>query len=86
MPDDIAMDQRRMGLTPRVNAERALKAVREAYPGEVSEALDIADLGDICYEQVADLITECLLLIDLAGEDVGRALDGALTNYYSEKD
>lgn len=67
------------------NAERALDAVKGAYPGELDD-VTVKDLGDIAGEQVADLITDLLLLVDAAGEDVDEVLDRAQANYWAEKD
>lgn len=83
--DDIASDSRGQGKTPRTNAEAALGAVKHRYLGEI-ETVTVDELGDVAYEQVADLIADCLLLIWVAGEDVDRALTTALNNYSAEID
>lgn len=83
--DDIAANQRMQGKTPRTNGEAALDAVKARYPGEV-DSVTLDELGDVAYEQVADLITDCLLLVYAAGEDVEQALSTALSNYDAEVD
>lgn len=72
-------------MTKTENAERALDAVKGAYPGELDD-VTVEDLGDVAGEQVADLITDLLLLVDAAGEDVDEVLDRAQANYWAEKD
>lgn len=71
--------------TPEDLAERALDAVKAMYPGEV-DGLTVKDLGEVAYMQVADMITDLLHLVTVAGEDVEQVLVTALNNLSAESD